>query len=130
MVDMPWNQSKQMQPNWMWSNEIYFSILSPFYRCCVTWISLVNILSMTNVTSSYELFSLLNFLAHLRCGYSKKLTAHHFIGCLSIHGTRVTSNNFTNNNVFFFVSDLKILFYNPRKREEYYFASLLTWRQK
>ena len=36
-----------------------------------------------------------------------------FIECLDIHGTHVTVNNFTNsNNVFFFVSDLKIIYYN------------------
>ena len=35
------------------------------------------------------------------------------IGCLSIHETLVTANNFTNNNVvFFFVSDLKIVLSN------------------
>ena len=33
-------------------------------------------------------------------------------GCLNIHGTHVTLNNSTNDNVFFFVSDLKIVFYN------------------
>ena len=33
--------------------------------------------------------------------------------CLNIHGTYVTANNSTNNNVvFFFVSDLKIVYYN------------------
>ena len=35
------------------------------------------------------------------------------IGCLNIDGTHVTANNSTNNNaVFFFVSDLKIVYYN------------------
>ena len=34
------------------------------------------------------------------------------IGCLNIHGTHVTANNSTNDNVFFFVSDLKIVYYN------------------
>ena len=34
------------------------------------------------------------------------------IGCPNIHGTHVTANNWTNNNVFFFVSDLKILYNN------------------
>ena len=29
------------------------------------------------------------------------------IGCLNIHGTHVTANNYTNNNVAFFASDLK-----------------------
>ena len=34
------------------------------------------------------------------------------IGCLNIHETHVTANNSTNNNiVFFFVSDLKIVYY-------------------
>ena len=34
-------------------------------------------------------------------------------GCLKIHGTHVTANNSTNNNVvFFFVLDLKIVYYN------------------
>ena len=34
-------------------------------------------------------------------------------GCLNIYGTHVTANNSTNNNVvFFFVSDLKIVYYN------------------
>ena len=36
-----------------------------------------------------------------------------FIGCLNIHENPVTANNSTNNNaVFFFVSDLKIVYYN------------------
>ena len=34
------------------------------------------------------------------------------IGRVNIHSTHVTANNSTNNNVFFFVSDLKIVFYN------------------
>ena len=50
----------------------------------------------------------------------------------------MTDNNFTNNNVFFFVSDLKIVYYNnyqsliimPWIREEKYLVSLLIWRQK
>ena len=36
-----------------------------------------------------------------------------YIRCLNLHGTHVTANNFTNDNVvFFFVSDLKIVYYN------------------
>ena len=43
---------------------------------------------------------------------SKKITAY-YIGYLNIHGTHVTAHNSTNNNiVFFFVSDLKIVYYN------------------
>ena len=34
------------------------------------------------------------------------------IGCLDIYGTQVTVNISTNNNVLFFVSDLKIVYYN------------------
>ena len=35
------------------------------------------------------------------------------IGCLNIHGTHVTDNNSSKNNVaFFFVLDLKIVYYN------------------
>ena len=35
------------------------------------------------------------------------------IGCLNIHGTHVTVNNSTNDyGMFFFVSDLKIIYYN------------------
>ena len=35
------------------------------------------------------------------------------IGCLSLYGIHLTANNFTNNNVvFFFVSDLKMAYYN------------------
>ena len=38
---------------------------------------------------------------------------HSYIGCLNIHGTRVTTNYYTNNNVvFFFYSDLKIEYDN------------------
>ena len=38
------------------------------------------------------------------------------IGCLNIHGAHVTANNSTNNNVvFFFVSDLKIVYSNNYK---------------
>ena len=34
-------------------------------------------------------------------------------GCLNIHGTHGTANNSTTNNIeFFFVSDLKIVYYN------------------
>ena len=34
------------------------------------------------------------------------------IGCLTVHETWVTAKNSTNNNVvFFFVSDLKIVYY-------------------
>ena len=60
------------------------------------------------------------------------------IGCLNIHGNHVTANESTSNNaVFFFVSDLKIIYYNnnqfsitmPWTREEKYFASLLISRQ-
>ena len=33
-----------------------------------------------------------------------------YIGCLNLHGTHVTANDSTNNNVvFFIVSDLKII---------------------
>ena len=51
------------------------------------------------------------------------------IGCLNIHGTRVTANNSTNNNVvFFFVSDLKILlilFHNAfDKREKIFYITI------
>ena len=36
-----------------------------------------------------------------------------YLGCLNIHGTHVITNNSTNNNVvFFFVSDLKIVYTN------------------
>ena len=36
-----------------------------------------------------------------------------YTGCLNIHGTHVTANNYTNNNVLFFlVSDMKIVCYN------------------
>ena len=42
------------------------------------------------------------------------------IGCLSIHGTHVTANNSTNNNVvFFFVSDLKTVYYNNYRVSQY-----------
>ena len=34
------------------------------------------------------------------------------IWCLNIHETHVTAYNSTNNNVLFFVSDLKIVYYN------------------
>ena len=34
-----------------------------------------------------------------------------YMGFLNIHGTHVIDHN-SNNNVFFFVSDLKLLFYN------------------
>ena len=36
-----------------------------------------------------------------------------YIGCVNIHGSHVTANNSNNYNVvFFFVSDLKIVYYN------------------
>ena len=34
-----------------------------------------------------------------------------FSRCINIHGTHVTTDNSTNNNMFFFVSDLKIVYY-------------------
>ena len=55
-----------------------------------------------------------------------------------IHGAPVTVYNSTYNNfMFFYVSDLKIVYYNnyqssitmPWTREEKYFASLLTRRR-
>ena len=59
------------------------------------------------------------------------------IRCLNIHGTHMTVDNFRNNNVEFFFSDLKIVNCNnyyssitiPWTRKEKYFASLLIWRQ-
>ena len=33
------------------------------------------------------------------------------IECLNVHGTDVTDNNSTNRNVFFFVSDLQIVYF-------------------
>ena len=76
-----------------------------------------------------------------KCPYEKSLETYlmilEHIGCLNIHGTYVTANNSTNNNVFFFVSDLKIVYYSkyqssitmPWIREEKYFTSRLIWRR-
>ena len=37
----------------------------------------------------------------------------HNIGCVNIHGAHLTANTSINNNiVFFFVSELKIVYYN------------------
>ena len=56
------------------------------------------------------------------------------IECLNIHVTHISANKFTNKNVmFFFVSDLKIVYYNNYypsiamlwTREEKYFVLLL-----
>ena len=44
---------------------------------------------------------------------NKLITSKSYAGYLNIHGNHVTANNPTNNNVFFFVSDLKIVYYNP-----------------
>ena len=48
--------------------------------------------------------------------YGTSVTANNSttkIGCLNIQGTQVTANNSSNNNVvFFFVSNLKIVYYN------------------
>ena len=61
-----------------------------------------------------------------------------YTGYLSICRTYVTANNSINYNVLlFFVSNLKIVYYNnyqssiimPWTREEKYFASLIIWRQ-
>ena len=41
------------------------------------------------------------------CVYTKII----FSGCFNIHGAHVTVNNSTTNNVFIFVSDLKIVYY-------------------
>ena len=38
-----------------------------------------------------------------------------YIGCLNIHGNHVTAGNSTINNVFFFVSDLKIVYFKNSK---------------
>ena len=48
--------------------------------------------------------------------------------CLNINGTHVTANNSTNNYVFFFVSDLKIVEQLSILDHNAYFASLLSWR--
>ena len=61
-----------------------------------------------------ELVSYHNLL-FIRIGYlsihGSQVTAN--IGCLSIYGFHVTDNNFAYNNiVFFFVSDLKKVYYN------------------
>ena len=45
----------------------------------------------------------------------KKTTFVADIRCLNKHGTLVTASNSTNNNVFFFVSDLKVVYYNSYK---------------
>ena len=70
----------------------------------------------------------------------KKITWHFFqgsecsistsgdicVGCLNIHGTHVTDNNSTNNNgVFFFESDLKIVYYN-----NYYSLITMPWTRE
>ena len=48
------------------------------------------------------------YIFNIRC-----LNINGYIGRLNIHGTHVTATNSTNNNVvFFFVSDLKIVYYN------------------
>ena len=58
-------------------------------------------------------------LARIGSSYLKKrqniyiCVANDYIGYLNIHGTHVTANNSTNNNaVFFFVSGLKIVYYD------------------
>ena len=62
------------------------------------------------------------------------------IGCVSMDETHVAANDSTNNYVvfiYFFVSDLKIVYYktiNPKSPcleqvREKYFASQLIWRQ-
>ena len=45
-----------------------------------------------------------------------------YIWCLNIYGVRVTTNDFTTNNMFFFVSDLKIVFYNDNQS-----SITMTW---
>ena len=80
------------------------------------------------------------FLPRIMFTCSKGLKIHFYIvQCsLNIHGTHVTANNSTNNNVvFFFVSDLQIVYYNNYQslipmfwtRQEKYFALLFIWRQ-
>ena len=53
----------------------------------------------------YSLESTLNFI------FTSDVTIYLYIGCLNIHGTYVTANNSTNNDVFFSDSDLKIVYY-------------------
>ena len=51
--------------------------------------------------------------ANIGCLNIHRLYVTANIMCLNIHRTHVTANNSTNNNdVFFFVSDLKIVYYN------------------
>ena len=47
-------------------------------------------------------------LINVKAIFVKKFTG---IGCLNVHGTQVTGNNTTNDNIvfFFFVSDLRIV---------------------
>ena len=50
-------------------------------------------------------------------------TKYLYIECLNIHGIHVTINNSIKNNVeFFFVSDLKIVYYN-----NYQFLIKMPW---
>ena len=45
--------------------------------------------------------------------YTRCFNIHGYIGCVNTHGTYVTANNSTNNNIeFAFVSKLKIVYYN------------------
>ena len=75
----------------------------------------MRIFSLNLVIQSYEYVLYINnydmkeycVLDCIRC-----LKIHGYIGCLNIHGTHVTANTSTNNNVSFFVSDLKIVYYN------------------
>ena len=61
-------------------------------------------------------FFILGLFLFYQCVENTHTHAHahtHNFGCLNIHGTNVTTNNSTNNNVeFFFVSDFKIVYYN------------------
>ena len=54
-----------------------------------------------------SVWTVLHKTSHIGC-----LNIHGYIGCLNIHGTHVTAYSSTNYVVLFFVSDLKIVYYN------------------
>ena len=60
-----------------------------------------------------KIFCVSTYLETKSCKTLSKKIQPNNIGCLNIHETQMTTNNSTNNDiVFFFVSDLRIVYYD------------------
>ena len=76
------------------------------------FVSCVSMSFLVDETLLPRLVNLSNSFRELPLRYFYK-ECFNIMGCLNIHGTHMTTNKSTNNNVvLFLVSDLKIVYYN------------------